>query len=278
MSGALTYLMYHELGLEGRPTVEPDPGYVRYVVRAEAFREHLAALAREGFRAVSVGEALGRGETGPTGAGGGPGRRAVLTFDDGCETDLTVAAPLLREAGAGATFYVVSGFTGRPGYMTAAQLRELADLGFEVGSHSKTHPLLPDLSDARLRAEVFESKDELEQATGRRVAHFSCPGGRWDARVVSAAREAGYESVATSRVGANAAGADRFRLARVAVMRSTSAAEVARLCRGEGFFKRRAQDAALTFAKRALGNGAYQRFRSALLGDGRGKKDIEKEV
>ena len=274
MSDALTFLMYHELGVEGRPTVEPAPGYVRYVVRAEAFREHLAALAREGFRAVSVGEALG----GDGSEAGASGRRVVVTFDDGCETDLTLAAPLLREAGAGATFYVVSGFTGRRGYMTAAQLRELADMGFEVGSHSKSHALLSDLSDARLRAEVFESKDELEQTTGRPVAHFSCPGGRWDERVVSAAREAGYESVATSRVGANAAGADRFRLARVAVMRSTSSAEVARLCRGEGFFKRRAQDAALTFAKRALGNDAYQKFRAALLGGGAGKKEVKKEV
>lgn len=256
MKGGRVFLMYHELEREGRELCDKEPGYVRYALAEGDFRQHLSRLREMSWRGLSVGEALRNGED---------ERAAVFTFDDGCETDLTVAAPLLKESGFGATFYVVTGFTGRRGYMTARQVRELSELGFEVGSHSHTHSLLTDLDSASLRAELAESKDRLEQMTGRGVEHFSCPGGRWSRAVSEAAREAGYSSVATSRPGSNARGADRFALARVAVMRGTAAESLARLCRGEGLFRLRAQEAALGAAKRLLGNAAYVRLRGAVL-------------
>jgi peptidoglycan/xylan/chitin deacetylase (PgdA/CDA1 family) len=267
MDHPVVYLMYHEIELAGRAAVSADPGYLRYVVTAERFRAQLARLRAENFRGLSVAEALDEDSASAQTAG----PRVVLTFDDGCETDLLTAAPALADAGYGATFYVTAGHVGRRGYLSAPQLRELAAQGFDVGCHSMTHRLLTDLPDDALRAEVVEAKARLEDLTGRRVANFSCPGGRWSRRVVEVAREAGYESVATSRVGANVAGADRFRLSRVAVMRATGLGEFARYCRGEGLWKRRALDGALTLAKRALGNSAYQKFRTNLLGRGEGK-------
>ena len=189
-----------------------------------------------------------------------------MTFDDGCETDLLFAAPALKDAGFGATFYVTFGHLGRRGYMSESQLRELSGAGFDIGSHSMTHCYLHDLSDERVREEVAGSKERLEQLTGRRVAHFSCPGGRWDARVARMAREAGYESVATSAVGVNTRASDPFKLSRVAVTRGTTAEEVLRVSRGEGLAARRARVAVLDVAKRVLGNSIYERLRTAALG------------
>src|SRR4051812_17342126 len=101
--------MYHEIELPGRPTCRAEPGYLRYVVPEANFLVQLDHLRAEGVRGLSVGAAL---------AGRPAGQRAVaITFDDGCETDLLVAAPLLRERGFGATFYVVPGFLGRPGFL-----------------------------------------------------------------------------------------------------------------------------------------------------------------
>lgn len=263
MTARAVYLMYHELARPGRPLVDEDPGYARYAVAAEEFRRHLSRLGAAGVRGLSVGEALAAGKEDEGNADESP--KVVVTFDDGCETDLTEAAPLLEEAGMRATFYVVSGHVGRRGFMSRTQVRELSGRGFEVGSHSVTHSLLTDLRPERVREELAESKDALEQMTGRRVAHFSCPGGRWSPLVARLAAELGYESVATSRVGVNDAATDRFRLARVAVMRHTTLAEFERCARAEGFLRRRAQEAALSLAKRALGNGAYQRLRSSAL-------------
>ena len=250
------YLMYHELALSGRALCQDDPGYARYVVGESDFRRHLAALKADGLEGLGVGRAL---DTDGPAAG-----RVVVTFDDGCETDLLSAAPLLSEFGFGATFYVVAGFVGRCGYLAPGQVRELAEQGFEVASHSLTHRLLRGLPDREVRRELTESKDQLEQWAGRRVEHFSCPGGRWDARVAAAAREAGYRSVATSRVGVNTPGADPLRLARVAVRRGAGAHEVVRAARAEGLLARRARAAALDFAKGLLGDAIYQKLHAGL--------------
>lgn len=259
MSGrGVVYLMYHELELPERALCESEPGYVRYVLKASAFREQVARLRADGVRVLSVGEALAKKDE--------TGERVVMTFDDGCETDLIVAAPLLREASFNATCYVTVEHLGRRGYLSLSQLRELCESGFEIGSHSMTHSYLHDLPAERIRAEVVESKDYLEQATGQRVAHFSCPGGRWDGRVSEIVREAGYDSLVTSQIGINSPASDRFRLARVPVMRGIEIGEFARLVRGEGLHRRRAQGAVLTVAKRVLGNALYEKIRATILG------------
>jgi peptidoglycan/xylan/chitin deacetylase (PgdA/CDA1 family) len=192
----------------------------------------------------------------------------VISFDDGCETDLDIAAPLLHERGFGATFYIVAGFVGRPGFLTGVQVRQLAELGFEIGCHSMTHPYLTDLNDHRLRVEIFDAKDRLEQLTGRPVVHFSCPGGRWDERVARHARQSGYVSVATSRVGANTPVTDRFCLARVAVQRGARLSDFDGACRGRHLWRRRLKGGVLASAKRLAGNSLYEKLRSVVLGRG----------
>lgn len=253
----VAFLMYHELEVPGRKRCDDAPGYVRYVVQEAAFRAHITRLRADGLRGLSVRAALAAPDD--------RSPRVAITFDDGCETDLVVAAPVLRDAGFDATFYVTVEHLGRRGFLSERQLRELADLGFEIGSHAMTHRYLHDLTAAEIRSELVGSKRRLEDITGRPVAHFSCPGGRWDARVAREARDAGYDSLVTSVVGLNSRGADRFRLRRVAVMRGMDARSIARVARGRGLTKRRAATALLDTAKRLFGNTVYERLRSAAL-------------
>jgi peptidoglycan/xylan/chitin deacetylase (PgdA/CDA1 family) len=257
LNAGAVYLMYHELGMQGRPPCQDEPGYLRYVVDQNEFRRQLADLAAHGFRGLSVTQALT--ET------NGTGRSVAITFDDGCETDLLAAAPMLSEMGFGATFYVVAGFLGRRGYLSEDQVRELSSLGFEIGSHSVTHPYLPSLAPRELRTEVLESKDRLEQIIGAPVDHFSCPGGRWTPLVSEIARAGGYRSVATSRIGVNSHRSDPFRLARVAVRRETDVATFSRLCRSEGLLAERARNSVLAAAKGLLGDRLYERVRAGVL-------------
>jgi peptidoglycan/xylan/chitin deacetylase (PgdA/CDA1 family) len=262
MATGLVFLMYHEIETAGRATCQSDAGYVRYVVKQSDFKQQLARLRASGLRGMSVTEALTLSADSNEGGAG-----VVLTFDDGCETDFTVAAPMIAEAGSKATFYVVAGFLGRRGYLSHNQLRELSDSGFEIGCHSMTHSYLTGISTDRLRVEVAESKERLEQVTGKRVAHFSCPGGRWSRTVARAAEEAGYDSVATSRVGVNSKACDRFSLSRIAVMRSVTPRQFDRICRGEGLMISRARTTVLTVAKSVLGNSIYERGRSSVLSE-----------
>ena len=248
--GGTPYLMYHRIGA-------PDGRLDRYTVSEASFRAQLNYLHLCNFEVLSVGAALAR----PT--NGRP--RVVLTFDDGCDTDLLTAAPLLADHGFGATFYVVPGLFGQPGYLTEDGVRELARMGFEIGSHSLTHKYMSDLDDVELATEVNGSKRRLEDLLARRVRHFACPGGRCTTRVVSAVRAAGYESLATSVVGVNAARCNPFWLRRLDVQHGTSLEAFTRLCRGQGLAERRVREFVLGTAKSVLGNGRYDKVRRALL-------------
>jgi peptidoglycan/xylan/chitin deacetylase (PgdA/CDA1 family) len=250
------FLMYHELEAPGRGLCLTEPGYVRYAVRLADFRRQMESLRDDGWRGLSVGEALQFHAEKPA---------VAITFDDGCETDLLLAAPLLREFGFGATFYPTVGFLGKPGFMNVAQLRELSAQGFEIGSHSMTHAYLTDIDDQRLRHEVAESKTQLEQIIGRGVEHFSCPGGRCNERVVQVAREAGYSTVATSRIQANSERTDRFALGRVAVMQSTSLPAFREICRGRGLWQLDFKVQLRKTAQKLMGNAAYDRLRAGVL-------------
>ena len=251
-------LMYHEIELPGRSLCDSDPGYARYAVNLDSFTKQLQFLKDSGRPGVNVSHMLAT-----------PGSGIALTFDDGCETDLISAAPILAKYGFQATFYLTVGFLGKPGFMTPQQARELGDAGFEIGCHSMGHPYLTDLDDGGLKLEIADAKNQLEDIVGRSVKHYSCPGGRWDERVAAVAKRAGYESVATSQVGLNALGCNPFRLSRIAVTRDIALTDFQRLCSGKGLWDEQLRTRALGIAKRLMGNSAYNRLRSALLGSGR---------
>ncbi len=249
------FLMYHELEMAHRPVSVTDPGYMRYVVTADSFREQMNWLRQEGWRGKSVSQALE--------FSGQPG--VALTFDDGCETDLLAAAPILQTHEFNATFYITVAFLGRRGHLTAVQLRELASLGFEIGCHSMTHAYLDDLNQEGLEREIVQAKHELEDIIGKPVAHFSCPGGRFDSRVTQQVEAAGYRTMATSQVGAHASASNPFSLGRCAVLRDLQPMGFQRLCSGEDLWKIRLRGSVQDAGKRLLGNALYGRVRSAIL-------------
>ena len=247
-------LMYHEIELPGRDLCDPDPGYAKYAVGINDFREQMQFLKHSGKPGINISQMLS-----------GTANGVALTFDDGCETDLITAAPLLEEFGFQATFYVTVGFLRKRGFLSRPQLRELAETGLEIGCHSMTHPYLTDLPDGALQNEIAGAKKELEDVVGRSVDHFSCPGGRWDERVVQAARQAGYASMATSQIGLNSSHTDPFALRRVAVTQGVSLGEFQALCTGSGLWGKKLTNRGLALAKKVLGNGAYNRVRAVLL-------------
>ena len=246
--------MYHELELHGRPLCQSDPGYVRYIISADEFSAQMREISKLGLRGVSVSDALKFN-----------GPAVCITFDDGCETDLISAAPILKEFGFGATFYVVAGFVGKPGYLSMPQLRELHAQGFEIGCHSMTHPYLTDLDRTGMQREIAEAKTMLERMVGVPIQHFSCPGGRYDDRVVQEAKQAGFMTVATSVPRANTAATDPFALARVAIIRETKISELSQICRGQSLWKARLTMGTRDQVKKVFGNRLYDRVRGLLL-------------
>ena len=174
-------------------------------VTPERLEEQLAWLADEGYRGVTATEMAS------------PRRRrerlVAVTFDDAYRSVLERALPILDAAGMPGTLFVPTDFPDRPGPMawpgidqwldgphrdeleclTWEELRGLADAGWEIGSHTCSHPRLTQLDDAMLAAELRASRRTCEERLERPCRSIAYPYGDVDDRVVAAAGEAGYE-------------------------------------------------------------------------------------
>jgi peptidoglycan/xylan/chitin deacetylase (PgdA/CDA1 family) len=152
-------------------------------VTPREFREQLRYIASRGYRWATFAEAV---------LGDARGRVAAVTFDDGIGSALEHGLPVLEELGAAATMFPRLDTLDVPGRLDADDIRGLAERGWEVGSHTLTHPVLTEVDDAVLHAELAGSRARIEQLTGQPCASVAYPTGRADARVVAAAAAAGY--------------------------------------------------------------------------------------
>ena len=122
-----------------------------------------------------------------------------ITFDDGHLSNYELALPVLASRELRATFFITVGWTGkRDGYMGWDQVRGLQENGQRIGAHGWTHTLLTHCDDAALRTELDTARLTLEDKLGIPVTSMSLPGGRFDRRVLTACRQAGYTQVYSS--------------------------------------------------------------------------------
>ncbi|MFC4591644.1 polysaccharide deacetylase family protein [Sphaerisporangium corydalis] len=161
----------------------------------------LALTACGGQDAQRDGNAPGVANDSPPAFRGGnaPGitRTIVaLTFDDAWATQV-IAGELLRAHHLVGTFYINSGFLGRPKRLTRAQVDTLAAAGNEIGGHTLTHSRLPTLSLAAKRRQICGDRRAL-MAMGYRPRSFAYPYGMFDAATVAVVRRCGYDSARRS--------------------------------------------------------------------------------
>jgi peptidoglycan/xylan/chitin deacetylase (PgdA/CDA1 family) len=190
-----TFLCYHSIALEG-------PRYL--TVAPELFERQLRELGRLGVPTGGLAELedVATGRAGPS--------TAFLTFDDGFLDNFTTALPLLREHGGRAFVFVLPPLLEQGGAfewpevaadrerfaatmrsLTWDQLGEMAEAGFEVGSHTLTHRHLPELGGERLREELTDSRARVRERLGR-CDTLAYPFGESSPAVTAAAADCGY--------------------------------------------------------------------------------------
>ena len=187
-------LMYHYVDATA-PRVGPHAGDL--TVRTRDFLAQMDFLAKHGYHAVTLEQVYAA----MVGGGSLPTKPVALTFDDGGLDDYTVAYPILRSHDFVATFFVISGSVGGPTAMTWDQLREMQAAGMAIESHTAHHGDLVASSAAALSAELNESRKTIEAELGRAPLVVSYPFGRYDDRVIDAARDAGYLIAVTTHQG-----------------------------------------------------------------------------
>jgi peptidoglycan/xylan/chitin deacetylase (PgdA/CDA1 family) len=172
-------------------------------VRPDAIHEQLERLARAGYRGITFTESIQRQAR---------RKEVVVTFDDAFRSVVTHAKPVLDALGWPGTIYTVTSFAeaGTPlrwdgvdhwaggehdaelASLDWSALRELRDEGWEIGSHTVTHPHLTQIDEDALDRELTESRAAIEQALDEPCSSIAYPYGDVDPRVIEAAGRAGY--------------------------------------------------------------------------------------
>jgi peptidoglycan/xylan/chitin deacetylase (PgdA/CDA1 family) len=213
-------LMYHYI--RTNPDSRDRLGFALSVTPAD-FAAQMDWLASNGFHPVTTADLyayLNR-------ARGLPSRPVILSFDDGYADFYQTALPILRAHDFTAVAYIVSGFIGRPGYMTAAQITEADRSGIEIGSHTVDHANLARSAPGSVHFEVMASKQALEQLLGHPVLSFCYPSGQFNGGVMAAVQAAGYQDATTTAFGYVHYMFDRYTWSRVRISGGESLSDFA---------------------------------------------------
>jgi peptidoglycan/xylan/chitin deacetylase (PgdA/CDA1 family) len=135
--------------------------------------------------------ALGLGVPGVA-AAATPSTVVSLTFDDG-DADQVLAADILAADRLPATYYIITGAVGSPGYLTLNQIHHLAGQGNEIGGHTVSHLDLTQISLAEARRQVCQSRQILTD-WGFRSTSFAYPDGSQNADLRAVVRDCGFNS------------------------------------------------------------------------------------
>ena len=201
-----------------------------YVVTPEMYAQNMKWLGENGYTGMTMREFLEMLED-PAFPGDGFPPRPVLVFSDTTGSWFyDTAAPILDGVEFKATIGLETDQLGLDWAMTGEQIAELEALGYEIASHSNSHPDLTQLDDEQLLVEVAGSKAFFEEM-GLTITTFIYPYGYYDERVSQAVQDAGY-TAARAAVDITGGGYSAFDLARrydfgcAVVLASTTEAEV----------------------------------------------------
>lgn len=200
-------------------------------VTPSSFSAQMHWLSRLGYRGLAMSELM------PFLRGEKKGKVVGITLDDGYQSNVSHALPILKQHGFSATCYVVSGRLGqhnewdaalgmaKAALMSGEEMRAWVDAGMEVGSHTCSHADLNQLSLAEARHELLQSKNDLEKLLQKPVTQFCYPYGHFSPEHEALVSQAGYEAATTTHRG-RACATDRMTaLPRVPVVRSTYAVQ-----------------------------------------------------
>ena len=229
-----------------KPAVDPDlpaatvlcyhiveaPSDDRMEISRETFRQHLRYLEMTGYNVIPMKDlyeyVTGKRDSLPKNA-------VVITIDDGWRSTYTEAFPELQKRKFPFTVFIYPNIIGNATIaMTWKQIREMAEAGVDIQSHSLSHPYLSrrkheamdDEAYAKwLRNELRESRRILEKETGKSVRFLAYPYGDFDHNVANAAAAAGYDAAFTCVFGRVRRGTDLMHVNRVVIDKRMDFAE-----------------------------------------------------
>jgi len=259
-------LMYHDIIVSESQAHKVD---LIYSIEEHTFIEQLEYLRNSGHHSISLDEYVKLHSHSPNlkSKNYPIEKPIIITFDDGHISNYTQAFPLLQKYGFAATFFITLKSVNSQNGMTWEQLREMADSGMSIQSHTMTHPFLSDLDAKQIRWELEGSKSILEDKLGKPVDFLALPGGRYSSTARKIAEEVGYKAVCTSKIGYNTLRTNLHSLRRWTIKRNMSIATFRSIIQMNPLttFRYKTVYFILNGLKKALGNKNYVAVREKLL-------------
>src|SRR5712692_2749444 len=210
-----TILCYH---------IVESPQDPRMEISREVFRQQMRYLAMTGYTVVPLKEIFeyiaGKRPTLPKNA-------VAITIDDGWRSTYTEAFPELKRKHFPFTIFIYPKIIGQTVYaLTWKQIREMAESGADIESHSFSHPFLTRRRNATLdekqyrewlKRELVESRRILEKETGQPVRFLAYPYGDYDHYLTADVAKAGYDGALTCDYGRVSRGTNPYRFKRVVI-------------------------------------------------------------
>jgi len=161
-----------------------------YIVPIETFRQQIKMLADSGYHSILPDQLYAYLTTGaPL-----PSKPVMLTFDDTDLDQFTVAKPELDKYGFKAVYFVMTVSLGRPHYMSKAQVKELADQGNVIGSHTWDHHNVKKYQGEDWATQIDKPTKQLEEITGKPIKYFAYPFGLWNPEAIPELKKRGFVS------------------------------------------------------------------------------------
>ena len=198
-TGPVPILVYHDLG--NAPASEPHPGLYMSYTNCSA---EMAWLHQSGYQAVTLDEVINAWFHGGT----LPAKPIVITFDNGYPPQVTEAPRVMSRYGWPGVLNEIT-----EDHLHNTQIEWVLKLGWEVDSHSLTHPDMTTLDPEDLRAQLVDSRQFLQRSFHIPGNSFCYPSSEYNATVIAAVKAAGYTN-ATTEGHAYATRADPYLLPR----------------------------------------------------------------
>jgi peptidoglycan/xylan/chitin deacetylase (PgdA/CDA1 family) len=189
----------------------------------ELFARQMDFLAQNRYQTLTISEANSYLKCGA----GAYSRAIALTFDDGYQSVVEKALPVLGRHGFKASLFAVSSFSGRDNswdqeqhgiprfrLTTAGEIRGLAQAGWEIGAHSASHRRLTLLGNAELDSELRDCQLFLQDCSRTTVRCLAYPFGVYNPRVRSRA-SAFYDAACTTDLAYANSASDPYALQRI---------------------------------------------------------------
>lgn len=196
-------IMYHRVEYAGK--LDPNS------VTPENFAKQMKFFKDHGYQVISL-DALVEGIKARRAF---PRNSVVITFDDGYANNYQYAYPTLKEYGYPATVFAISDLVGQKDFLTWDQIKEMQSFKISIGSHTRQHAYLPEVSPEKQIDEIEGSKKIFDQKLGVSTDYFSYPSGGFSQSIEELVKKAGYKGACTTNRGHQNSNKDVYALKRI---------------------------------------------------------------